>query len=222
MNFLELVQRLHAEAALEGTAPSTTADQSGMALKLVDWINTAYATVWNLYESWLFRRGEFDFDTIATISNYTPAAAGITDLSSWLLHGIQIYSAVADEGDLIYMPWNGFRMNYRRGTARSETSRPSTFSIKPDRSMELHPIPNAVFNINGEYIMQAAVMSENAHTPIFDVQHRMIIVWGALMLYGASEGAPAEYTHGQNEYDRMIGSLEYESLPKPYWGPSLV
>ena len=221
-DFLELVQRLHAEAALEGTAPSTVADQSGMALNLVNWINTAYANVWNLYESWLFRRGEFSFSTTATTSNYTPSAAGISDLSSWFIRGVQIYSSVADESDLIYMSWDDFRMNYRRGTARSETTRPSVFSIKPDRSMELYPIPNAVFNVNGEYIMQADVLSENADVPVFDDQHRMIIVWGALMLYGASEGAPAEYIHGQNEYERMIGSLELEQLPKPHWGPSLV
>ena len=81
MNFLELAQRLHTEAALAGTAPAAVTGQTGMNLKLVNWINTAYENIQELHDTWFFRRADFSFSTIAGTANYTPAAAGIDDLA---------------------------------------------------------------------------------------------------------------------------------------------
>ena len=227
MNFLQMVQRLHSEAGRQGTTPATVLSQTGMNSRLVAWIQSAYEDIQNLYQTWLFLVDDFSFSTVSGTANYTPAVAGITDLQSWkfnpnhdCLSGIRLYSAEADETDLIYCPWDEYRTIYKFGAHRSATDRPSVFSIKPDKSMELWANPNAVFTVNGEYIKQAHTLSANADVPLFDDYH-MVIVWRALMLYGAFEGANDAYTHGQNEYEDLLAKLIVDQLPKITWGPPL-
>ena len=228
MNFLELVQRLHSDVGETGTAPSTVTGQTGMALRLVNWTKKAYEDVQEVHESWLFRRDDFDFPTIATQPTYTPAAVSIDDLANWVydpdqnaLSGITCYSAVTDEQHLVYMPWDDFKRAYYFGAHRSVSHRPTVFTIKPDMSIQLWAIPDAVYTITGEYIKQPVAFVNNADTPVFTQQH-MIIVFRAMMYYGHYQGAPEIYAFGQDEYKKALSKLEFNQLPKMTFGSSLV
>jgi hypothetical protein len=227
MTFLQLVQRLHRESGLQGPTPSAVTGLSGMDQRLVDWILSAYEDIQSLHESWLFRQVEFAFPTIASTQNYTPTALGYTDLGAWKfdpdhnnLSGIRIYSAISDEQDLVYVPWDEFRATYKLGSFRTQSGRPTIFSIKPDMSMDLWAIPDAVYTVNGEYIKNLQTMTANGDIPIMPDFH-MAIVWKALMLYGAFEGAPEAYAHGQAEYAKLIAKLEINQLSKLSWGSPL-
>jgi hypothetical protein len=228
MNFLQLVQRLHRETGRQGTSPASVTSQSGMNQRLIDWILDAYKEVQDEHESWTFRVADFTFPTISGTQNYTPESVSITDLSSWrfnpdhnCLSGIRIYSAITDEQDLIYFPWDQYKAVYKYGSFRTQTEKPGVFSIKPDKSIDLWPIPNAVFTVNGEYIKQPGTLTINTSTPILPEKHE-IIVWKALMKYGAYEGAAEVYAHGKAEYDKQLAELEYKYLPRLQWGSSLV
>ena len=228
MNFLSMVQRLHSEAARQGTTPATVVGATGFDARLVNWIKTAYEDVQSEHESWLFRRAEFSKATVIATSNYTPATWTITDLAGWKINphpeelsGIRLYSAVADEQDLEYVPWDIFRLTYKFGSFRSQSGRPTIFSIKPNLSMELWPIPDAIYTVNGEYYMSMKTMALDADIPILPDYH-MAIVWKALMYYGAFEGAPEVYTHGQEQYDKLLSKLEINQLDKITYGPPLI
>jgi len=228
MNFLQLVQRLHSETGRQGTAPAAVTGQTGMNQRLVNWILTAYEDIQGLHESWLFRRDDFSWPTIATVQNYTPAGVGIDDLAAWWfdpnhnnLSGIRLYSVVADEADLIYLPWNDYRTTYKFGSSRSQSCRSTIFSIKPNMSMDLWAIPDTIYTVNGEYVKTIQIMEANDDIPILPDYH-MIIVWKGLMYYGAFEGAPEVYAHGKEEYDRILPRLEMNQLPKITWGAPLV
>lgn len=224
MNFLELVQRLHSEAGIQGTAPATVIGQTGMNLRVVNWTLTAYEEIQGLHETWLFRQEDFSFPTIMAIQNYTPVGVGLTDLSRWKIEpdgsGIRIYSAVSDEADLSYYPWEQFRATYKFGSSRTQSGRPSVFSIKPDTSMDLWPIPDAVYTVNGEYVKQVQTMTANDDEPVIPDYH-MIIVWRGLMYYGAFEGASDAYSHGQVEYKKLLARLMLNQLPTMTWGDPL-
>jgi len=224
MNFLELVQRLHSEAGIQGAAPATVIGQTGMNLRVVNWTLTAYEEIQGLHETWLFRQEEFSFPTIATVQNYTTASVSLDDLAAWKIEpdgsGIRIYSAVSDESDLSYYPWDQFRAIYKFGSFRTQSERPSEFSIKPDMSMDLWPIPDAVYTVNGEYIKKVQTMTANDDEPVIPDYH-MIIVWRGLMYYGAFEGANDAYSHGQTEYKKLLAKLTINQLPKIVWGAPL-
>ena len=224
MTFLQLVQRLHSEAARQGSAPTTVISQSGFTQRLINWILTAYEDVQSEHESWHFRRSDFSWTTTASTQNYTSAEHLITDLAAWRidtdhnnLSGVRLYSSVADEQDLIYFPWDDYRATYKYGSFRTQSGRPTIFSIKPDLSMDLWPIPDATYTVNGEYYMDMQTMALDASVPILPDYH-MIIVWKALMYYGAFEGAPDVYAHGQNEYQKLLSKLEINQLDRASWG----
>jgi len=227
MTFLQLVQRVHVESGRQGTAPTTVIGQTGMNARFVNWILSAYEHVQSLHESWLFRQKEFSFPTVNGVQNYTPATLLYTDFGAWRIDpdsnrfsGIKIYSAIADEQQMEYVQWDDYKTVYKMGSFRTQTGRPDIVTIKPDMSLDLWPIPNAVYTVSGEYIKSLQTMTINASIPILP-DHHMVIVWKALMYYGAFEGASEVYAHGQNEYELLVAKLEYNQLPRLHWGEPL-
>ena len=224
--FLELSQRLRLEAGISGTGPTTVVSQAGEYEKVVKWVATANEDIQNLHTNWKFLQTSFDFDTIATTQNYTLAAVSLTDLATWKIDtpdSLTIYSSVADESYLTYMPWDDFRALYLFGSARSDTDRPTIVTIKPDNSLSFYPIPNAAFTVTGEYFKRAQVLdtTDDDEEPSFPSQYHMAVVWRALVHYGAFAAADEKYAHGQNEYKRLLRGLEGNQLPKITWGEPL-
>ena len=222
MNKLILLQRLHSEASVAGNAPTTTINQTGIIAKLVNWIDFAYEDVQNLHPTWNFLREDFSFSTTSGTQEYTATDASISDLASWKTDDIRIYKFISDESQLYYVNWDLYRTTYLIGSTRTTSSRPSIISVKPNMSLILWPIPDDTYTVNGEYFKQPDIMSLDSDVPIIPSQFHMILVWRALMFYGAKMGAADIYTHGYNEYKRMLRRLEMNQLEHFTWGPSLV
>lgn len=224
MTFLEMCQRLRLEAGIPGSGPASVIGQTGQLEKVVEWILSAYENIQNVYTTWNFLRNDFTFPTIANIQNYTPTAVDLTELATWKAkenNDLTIYSSVSDEQYLTVVPWDEFKAVYMFGTSRTQTGRPTVAAIKPDNSMSLWPIPDAVFTVTGEYYKKAQTLSVNTDTPIIPSQFHMAIVWRALMYYGADYAAEEKYSHGQNEYKNLLRKLEKNQLPKFLYGEPL-
>jgi len=221
MDFLGLCQRLHSEAGVSGSAHTTVIGQTGMLLRLVNWALTAYEDIQNLHPDWKFLRKAFSFPTVAATQNYTLATLGFTDLNSWISNDVRIYSAVADETRLTYIPFDAFKYTYQIGPNRTSEGRSTLFSIESDNSISLWQLPDAVYTVNGDYFQKAGDMTLDVDEPIIPSEYHMIIVWRALMFYGAKEGADEVYAHGQNEYKNILRRLRFSQLPKMGWGPPL-
>jgi len=212
---------LRQEAGIPGTGPTTVIGQTGELARVVDWILTAYEYVQNLHTTWYFLQTDFSFSTVASTQNYTKTTLSLDNLGAWKTDDVRVYSAVADETYLIYFPWSDFRFNYLYGSNRTLEGRPTVFTIKPDDSISLWPIPDAVYTVNGEYFKTAQTMTLDASEPLIPTAYQMIITWKALMLYGAYSGDNLAYHHGQNEYQSILKKLELNQLPKMSWGQSL-
>lgn len=227
MTFLQLVQRAHVESGRQGGAPSAVTGQTGMNQRFVNWVLTAYDFIQGMHESWLFRQKDFSFPTVNAIQNYTPATLGYTDFGAWKINpdenqlsGIRIYSAVTDEQHLTYLPWDDYKITCKFGSSRTQSGRPTIVSVKPDMAIDLWPIPNAIYTVNGEYTKALQTMTADGNIPILPDYH-MTIVWKALEYYGAYEGAGEVYAHGQNEFDALIPKLELNQLEKLMYGAPL-
>ena len=224
MTYLELVQRLHSEAKVAGSSPTTVVGQTGMVARLVNWVLTAYEDIQNLHpQGWKFLQAPFSFTTTISKRNYALSDLELTDLGTWKIGpgDVRIYKSATDENELIYEPWDTYRLAYITGSARTQEGRPSVFSIKYDNSMDLWQIPNGEYTVNGEHFMKAQTMNADEDEPLIPSQYQMIIVWRALMFFGAVMGANDKYEHGQNEYKRILRRLEMNQLPRFTWGPPL-
>jgi len=212
---------LRQEAGLSGTGPASVLSQTGEMKRIVDWVSSAYEDIQNLHQTWRFLRTAFSFSTIAAVQDYTPASVSLTDFGSWIKNDIRIYSSTSDEDQLIYSPWEEFRINYYLGSNRTSSGRPTVFTVKPSNAIALWAIPDAVYTVNGEYYKTAQTMSANADSPLLPTRFHMIIVWKGLMHYGAYAGADEKYAHGNNEYKKLLSMLEFDQLEDTTYGEPL-
>ena len=216
MNRLQLSARLRQEAGISGTGPATTIGQTGEMGRVVDWIDTAYEEIQDKHPDWEFLRNDFTFQTIASTSTYLPSAVALPEHASWKQDSFRAYltsTGTNDEMWLNYYPWDTFRDAFMFGSNRSTPGKPTEFSVRPNKAVELWPIPALIYSITGEYYKRPQVMSANADEPLFPREFHMAIVWKALMYYGTYENAPEAYTTGQNNYDRILRKLEVDQLP---------
>lgn len=224
MNFLQLCQRLRAEAGIAGSGPATTISQIGELGRIVEWVLSADEDIQNTYANWKFLQTSFTFPTIDTTQSYAPGDVSLSDLAIWKYDradDLTIYSSITDEQHLIYIPWDDFQGAYMFGATRTQTGRPTIVTIKPDNSMYLWTIPDDVYTVTGEYFKKAQAMTVDASEPIIPSQFHMIIVWRGLMMYGAFSGAPDLYAHGQAEYRNLLRKLEKSQLPEIGFGDPL-
>lgn len=200
--------------------------QTGEMKRIVDWILSADEDIQNLHKTWRFLKTSFSFPTIYNTQSYTPAAVSLTDLATWITHygednAISLYSSAADESFLQYVPWEDFRPSYMIGSSRTTLERPSIVTVKPDNSLALWPLPNAVFTVSGEYYKTAQAMTVNASAPLYPSRFHMAAVWKGLMHYGAYAAANEKYAHGNNEYKKLIAQLEFAELEELHYGEPL-
>ena len=226
MTYLELARRLRKEAGGSGTdsSPASVDSQTGEMLQLVNWINTAYEDVQNEHATWRFLRSDFSFTTTADTQEYDPTDSGVitdTDLASWVKDDIRVYESVSDENYLNYIPWDEFRESYMFGSSRESTGKPIIVSVKPDNNLILWPIPDDEYTVNGEYYKTADVLSGDSDTSIIPTRFQMVIVWRALMYYGAYNAANEKYVHGENQYKRLISKMELDQLEDFTYGDPL-
>lgn len=214
MNRLALVKRFNQESAMTGLTISTTIGQSDSIARMVDWVDLAYQDVQGLHVDWDFLRHDFSFQTGTTSREYTKSSAGLPELAAWKVDDIRVYKTITDESHLIFTSWENFRRTFLFGAYRGTTGRPLYFSIDQANSFWTDAIPNDAYTINGEYFKRPQVMTLDTSEPLIPLQHRMVIVWRALMLYGAYEGADDVYSHGEKEYRRVLSQMESLYLPQ--------
>ena len=225
MNYLQLCQRLRQECRISGTGPTTTVSQTGEYEKVVDWIDTAYEDIQNLHANWRFLQTPFSFVMTIGTRDYTPAEASITDLSKWKFEeygDIRCYLTATDEQRLEYLPWDDFRDIYLIGSSRTTTGRPGVFSIEPDDTITFDVLPDAAYTAVGEYFKTPDVLSGDADEPVFPSNYHMAIVYRAMMFFGADYAADEKYTHGYNEYRKILRKLEHNQLHHFTFGNPLV
>lgn len=224
MNFLQLCSGLRQEGGMTGTGPTSVVGQSGEMLRVVSWVTSAYEYVQNLHPNWHFLRADVSFPTVSGTASYDSTATNCPEVGSYKLDSFKAALTsvgVADEQEMEYYPWDQFRAVYLRGSSSTLTGRPRLFSVKPDQSLVLWPKPDAIYTVTGEYFKRAQEMTADADIPIIPQQFQKIILWKALMLYGAYAGANDAYSHGNNEYRATLSKLVLNQLPKVGFGAPL-
>jgi hypothetical protein len=224
LSFLQMVQRLRQESGMSGSAPATVVSQTGDIKSLVDWVSTAWMDIQNERPDWFFMRQDISFSTIATQQSYTAAQAGVASFGNFKVDSFRQYrvsAGYASEFELEYMPYDVFRNAHLFSAMRSRTQLPLNFTLDPSKNFVIGPIPDDVYNINGEGYAMPTEMALDADRPTLPPQYHMMIVWRALMYYGQKEAAPEAYSHGQNEYDRLMRKLVRDQLPSITIGSAL-
>jgi hypothetical protein len=227
MNYLQLVNRARQEGGVSGAALISlggTVSQESQRFK--DWVNEAWREVQIHCADWDFMRSDFTFDTTVAVQTYAAASLStpLASFRNWKRDSLRAYLTATGFGDeqiLPFLDWETFRNLYLYGNQRSTTGRPTLFSIKPDKSIVIGPVPDATYTVVGEYFRQASDLTADTDIPGITDEYHMLIVWRALRSYGLYEAASEVVVRADGEIRRLMSKIENDLMPEITSGPSL-
>lgn len=206
--FLELVQDLHRNAGMSGSAPTSVATQTGEAQRAVRWVRDADQEVQKKWHDWkfLWSPTQYSASTVAGTQDATvPTTQGIWDRRTFRLDGELIsvveYETVKHE---IF------------STATADRGQPSRIIILPNKNLRFDPVPDAAYVIKSDYFLKPVILSSNAQVSKIPEEYHQVIVGKALMYYGAYENAPDAIALGSSIFDMWLDQLESECLPNEF------
>lgn len=207
--FLELCQLTREKCGISGSGPTSVTGQTGEMSRIVNWVQESWLDLQRRRKNWWWMRADFSFDTIANQQDYTSAAAGISDLSEWLLDTLRAYrtaDGVGDEQFLVEWEYQTLRNTYQYGL--QTPGRPVVVTVRPrDRALLFGSIPDTVYTIRGEYQRAARPFADGADVPNIPEEFHMIIVYGAMMKYAFFENAPEVMADGRMHYGMLLDQL---------------
>lgn len=224
MNFLQGVQRLCRECGLANSVTAVTS-QSGEALRMVEWFNSAWMDIQGYHQDWGWLRTSTSFVCVSGQASYTPAQAGTTNFGMWLRDSFRNYptaTGTSAEIRMNFMEYEYWRDQYQFGSNRTSTSQPAYFTITPAKAIGLGPVPTGDYTVTAEYFTMPTELSASTDIPSLPTQYHMAIVYRAMMMYGAYESAQEVYQRGEIEFKRLLRRMENDYMPEVTFGGPLV
>lgn len=222
MTFLELVQRLSSEVGNAGSGPSAVTGQTGMNLRLVNWVASSWLDIQRLHDSWKFMRSTFTVNTVADDGAYvfgdctdTATSSAIVDFRNWHRDTFKIYlqsAGVGGETWLEYVDYAYWYAEYNTGSQAS--SSPWCFTIDNANGFRLGPKPSDVYVVSGEFQHSATTMTADSDEPSCPSEYHDAIVYRAMKKYARYAGAPEIYEDVSSEYRRIIAEMRRTQLPE--------
>lgn len=200
MNYLQLCQRLRQECGGSGQGPQTVANQVGENRLFVDWINQAWTEIQNVRDDWFFQwtMGQQDIAEgayIVTLPN------DLRRLETLLIEGQNV--TMTD--------WPIFSRQYLHSV---QAGRPIVAALAPNGQLYLNAVADKRYPLAFEYYTRPQILAENADIPTMPSEYHMLIVYKAMMYYGAYEAAGDVLAIGRMNYHNMLSDLEYYRLPE--------
>lgn len=177
MNYLQLVNDFLVETEMDDQQTTVTGLLDD-PLRATIWVRDAWLQIQRSRQDWTFRWAEGTFNTVASQREYTPAQAGmvagdIMDLSTLTIP--------AEKSRLVIAGYKQFQFGDTEGM-------PTYVSRKPNNTIGLYNIPNAIYTINYDYYMNPVTLVDNTDTPTLDPAYHKAITWLAVKNYAREQG----------------------------------
>lgn len=202
MTFLELCQAVRAEAGIQGSGPSTVVGQTGMYGRIVDWVGEAYAEILKMHP-WSFLWTRVTPELTSAQAAYTGADfdPAITDLG-------RIYSGSMKDLTTTNTPKIYFRDWSILDAQAAASGPPRYFTRRPDDAIIFYPTPDAVYEVQFDYLKDGHTLVDNTDTPLIpDATLHKIIVYKALDYYGMYDENQTASLHGGRQFNMMLGQM---------------
>ena len=222
--YLQLVNKLRRECGVSGSDVATLSSQTAEFNRLAGWINLSWLDIQEAHDDWFFLRQPFAFPTVAQQFSYTPTQALISTspgLGNWKRDSVRAYSPALGYGNEMIMPYinyDTFLMQFQYGSMRTTYTRPSVFSIDPFRNLVFGAVPDAIYNVVGEYYQAPSELVLDGDIPVLPTRYHNMIVYRAMVHYGMFEAAGETIQRGQAEFDKMMMRLVSDQLPDLLFG----
>jgi hypothetical protein len=229
-SFLTLVQDLFREVGAAGAPPTTTVNQTGEALRLVNYIHDAELDIQNLWVDWKFHRQTLVAYTIAgqntgiaTLQGGSISAQPV-DLAEWDFRTFFITPASSTQAmPLPTFEWQSVR---REVFDLTDQQQPWRCIIMPDNTLRFDLTPDQSYPLQMEYRTVPYDLKADADVSVIPARfaNRLIVEW-ARMKYGGFENAAEQESLGRTQVygvvndsgvmvmQGLLAQLENDQLP---------
>ncbi|MGZ5078609.1 MAG: phage adaptor protein [Usitatibacter sp.] len=212
MTFLELVRRAHQEGGIAGSGPTSVDNQTGMALKLVDWVREAWIDIQALWPNWKFlRKKETRTLTVNKREYALVADLNLPTVRKWNKELLFIRDPAGTRYRLTLLEFDEFEKKY----ASFLPGMPTEFTITPDFTVAFNATPDKAYTVDLNFWMTGERLEEGTDVPSIPEDYHMTIVWLAVIRYASHEGAPQVKTDALQFYSAALRRLEADQLEIP-------
>ena len=205
--FLQLCEQLREEVGVQGTT-STTANQTGMHLRLINYIIKADKKIQRRKTNWKFLWNEWSQSITAETGSEInpPAGLGMFDETSfWLDAGTD------DAVQLQYVDHKEWRDFYRHQF--SETDPPAYVAIKPNGKLAILPAPDAAYTLTADYWRTPVPLVSQNQVSLIPEQFHDIIVAQAKIYFAERAHDTGLYQSAYVEHEDAYRELKAHQLP---------
>ena len=208
--FIQLVEQLREEVGVAGTISSVT-NQSGMHLRLINYIVKADKKIQRRKQNWKFLWNEWSTLLSAMVSGELnpPAGLGMFDQTSfWLDAGTE------DALQLQYVDHKQWRDFYRH--QYTETDQPAFVTIKPNGKLAILPAPSADYTsstLTADYWRQPVPLVDSGQSPLIPEEFHDCIVAQAKIYYAERAHDTGLYQSAFIEHEDTYREMKAHCLP---------
>lgn len=221
--FLQLCQDLYREGGISGEI-SSVANQTGEALRVVNWVQSAYLEILNDQGLvWNFLRKEISVQLTPGKGDYTFDELNLAGGVQWDTRSmrVSVNQDGSDETFLMTMRFPDFRNYWLFSSRREVISRPLNAAVDIETKLRLAPIPDQPYWLWAEVQVMPPALLDNGDVPILPDRYQMAIVWRALRHYGMFEAAPEVVVRADTAYKEIMQQMWMDQSPEVIIGAPL-
>ncbi len=218
MNYLEICQRVHRLAQVQGQFGSVV--DTGINREIAQIVSDCWVDIQKYRKDWLFMWKELSFITEVGReyydTDYLFPTPGTSDLGYFKLVDYRTSMYAVDPDDLktrsvTFVEYEQFRHSFRNesstGSPRWWTYHPASYEI------QVQGTPDKLYALTSDYYRLPQVLTENVDVPHILSKWHDLIVYKALSDFGAAKSIHGISSKFEMKYAVELGELMREQAP---------
>jgi hypothetical protein len=207
MTYLEIVQFAINRAQIREESPSTLVGATGIVADFANWVADAWVELQMEKETppWFFRKSlDQTFVTVASDDDYAmPSGLETIDWRTVTAY----LTAKTDETPVTYTEYIDWRMELDTRTITE--NKPQRITQCPDDTLKLWPVPDQVYTIRFDGVLDIDEMSVDADTPTnLPAQYHRMLGYAAIMRMSSVHEDGNKYQDAESKwrpyYDKLV------------------
>ena len=221
--FLQFCEAVYREGGISGQINSTQ-NQSGEALRVVNWVRNAYQEILNDQGLvWKPIRKTVAVQLKDRVGTYSFADLKLAGGVQWDTRSMRvaINTDLSDETFVNHMDFREFRDYWLFSTRRTVISRPLNVAVDDDTNLRIAPLPDGNYWLNMQYQQMPVTFQDDSDVSVLPERYENVIVWRALRHYGMYEAASEVVGRADMAYKETMQQLWQDQTPEVLIGAPL-
>ena len=213
-NFLQLCQQLREEVGVAGVI-STTVGQTGMLLRLINYVVKADRDIQRKKNNWKFLWGHWSqlLNNLSVTADYGDSPLIVPDtIARFDEDSFWIDAGTTDAYQLEFVQYEAFKDLYRNYL--TDPSSPAIVTITPDSKVVIYPVPAGNTSVlTAEYWKKPIPLANDNQVSAIPETYHDIIVARAKMYYADKAHDYVMSSNALDEFKTLYLELRTNSLP---------